>query len=69
MVYAAMGILISLIARSSKAAPGVMMQALSEVSDTSKFSLAAIIFAISILLFFEIAYLTFIKQDEYNYGE
>jgi len=46
-----------------------MMQALSEVSDTSKFSLAAIIFAISILLFFEIAYLTFIKQDVYNYGE
>jgi len=50
-------------------APGVMMQALSEVSDISKFSLAAAIFGISILLFLIIGYLTFIKQDEYNYGE
>lgn len=110
MVYAAMGTLISVIARSSKAAliwslasglllmprffvmlvegagkvfgwsvaivenvsmiaPGVMMQALSEVSDTSKFSLAAIVFGISILVFFIFAYLTFMQQDEYNYGE
>lgn len=110
MVYAGMGVLISVIARSSKAAliwslasglllmprffvmliegagkvfgwttemienisliaPGVMMQALSEVSDTSKFSLATAIFGVSILLFFTIAYLTFIKQDEYNFGE
>lgn len=110
MVYAAMGVLISVIARSSKTAlvwslasglllmprffvmlvegigkifgwtaemvanvsmiaPGVMMQALSEVSDTSRFSLSAIIFGISILIFFAFAYLIFVKQDEYNYGE
>lgn len=110
MVYAAIGVLISVIARSSKAAliwslasglllmprffvmlvegtgkifgwtaemvanvsmiaPGVMMQALSEVSDTSRFSLSVIIFGISILVFFAFAYLTFVKQDEYNYGE
>lgn len=110
MVYAAMGILISVLARSSKAAliwslaiglllmprffvmivegigkvfgwtaqmvenfsliaPGVMMQALSEVSDITRFSLAAATFGIGILLFLIIAYLTFIKQDEYNYGE
>jgi len=110
MVYAAMGVLISVIARSSKLAliwslacglllmprffvmlvegigkglgwreefvknisliaPGVMMQALSEVSDTSKLALAAIIFSVSILMFFVFGYLTFIKQDEYNYGE
>lgn len=110
MVYAAMGTLISVIARSSKAAliwslasglllmprffvmlvegagkvfgwsaaivekvsmiaPGVMMQALAEVSDTSQFSLAAAIFGISILAFFTFAYLIFRKQDEYNYGE
>lgn len=110
MVYAAMGVLISIIARSSKAAliwslasglllmprffvmlvegigkvfgwtanvvenisliaPGVMMQALSEVSDTSKFSLAAVIYGVSILAFFTFSYLTFTKQDEYNYGE
>lgn len=110
MVYATMGVLISVIARSSKAAliwslaiglvmmprffvmlieglgklfgwsvemvenislvaPGVMMQALSEVSDTSKFGLAAIIFGVSILIFTGFAYFTFIKQDEYNYGE
>ena len=110
MVYAAMGLLISIIARSSKAsliwslaiglilmprffvmlvegagkifgwtgemvnnvsliAPGVMMQALSEVSDTSRFALAAIIFAISILIFLLVAYIVFTKQDELNYGE
>ncbi|MDD5936356.1 MAG: ABC transporter permease subunit [Clostridiales bacterium] len=110
MVYAAMGMLISVIARSSKAAliwslaiglllmprlfvmivegigkvfgwttqmienfsmiaPGVMMQGLSAVSDLSRFSLAAVIFGISIILFLTIAYLIFIKQDEYNYGE
>lgn len=110
MVYAAMGMLISVLARSSKAAliwslaiglllmprffvmivegigkvfgwtaqmvenfsliaPGVMMQALSEVSDITRFSLAAAIFGIGILLFLIIAYLIFIKQDEYNYGE
>lgn len=110
MVYAAMGVMISVIARSSKAAliwslasglllmprffvmlaegvgkvfgwttemvenvsliaPGVMMQALSEVSDTSKFSLASVIFGISILVYFVFAYLTFTRQDEYNYGE
>jgi ABC-type transport system involved in multi-copper enzyme maturation permease subunit len=110
MVYASMGVLISVVARSSKAAliwslatglllmprffvmlvegigkifgwtaeminnisliaPGVMMQALSEVSDTSKFALAAAVFTISILVFFAFAYLTFLKQDEYNYGE
>lgn len=110
MVYAAMGMLISVFARSSKAAliwslaiglllmprffvmivegigkvfgwttqmvenisliaPGVMMQALSEVSDTSKFMLATVIFGSSILVFSIFAYLTFIKQDEYNYGE
>lgn len=110
MVYAAMSMLISVLARSSKAAliwslaiglvlmprffvmivegigkvfgwttqmvenlsliaPGVMMQALSEVSDTSKFLLATVIFGSSILVFLIFAYLTFIKQDEYNYGE
>ena len=110
MVYAAMGLLISIIARSSKAsliwslaiglilmprffvmlvegagkifgwtgetvnnvsliAPGVMMQALSEVSDTSRFSLAANIFSISILIFLLLAYFAFAKQDELNYGE
>ena len=110
MVYAAMGLLISIIARSSKAsliwslaiglilmprffvmlvegagkifgwtgemvnnvsliAPGVMMQALSEVSDTSRFALAAIIFTISILIFLLVAYVVFTKQDELNYGE
>ena len=110
MVYAAMGVLISVIARSTKAAliwslasglllmprffvmlvesvgkvfgwtekiisnvsliaPGVMMQALSEVSDTSKFLLSAVIFTISIIVFFVFAYLTFVRQDEYNYGE
>jgi ABC-type transport system involved in multi-copper enzyme maturation permease subunit len=110
MVYAAMGVFISIIARSSKTAliwclasglllmprffvilvegignifgwtdeminnvsmiaPGVMMQALSEVSNTSKFSLAAIIFGTSILFFFTLAYRTFVNQDEYNYGE
>lgn len=110
MVYAAMGMLISVLARSSKAAliwslasglllmprffvmivegigkifgwttqmienvsliaPGVMMQALSEVSDTSKFWLATAIFGISILTFLVFAYWTFIRQDEYNYGE
>jgi ABC-type transport system involved in multi-copper enzyme maturation permease subunit len=110
MVYAAMGVLISIAARSSKAsliwslaiglflmprlfvmivegignasgwsaetiqsvsmiAPGVMMQALSSVTDTSKFILAAVIFSISITVFFTFAYLTFARQDEYNYGE
>lgn len=110
MVYAAMGMLISVFARSSKAAliwslaiglilmprffvmivegigkvfgwttqmvenfsliaPGVMMQALSEVSDTSRFLLATVIFGSSILMFLIFAYSTFIKQDEYNYGE
>ena len=50
-------------------APGVMMQAMSSVSDTSKFALAAIIFSVSILIFLGFAYFTFIKQDEYSYGE
>lgn len=50
-------------------APGVMMQALSEVSDISRFSQASVIFGISIISFLIIAYLTFIKQDENNYGE
>ncbi len=110
MVYAAMGTLISVIARSSKAAliwslavglllmprffvmlaegagkifgwtahtvdnismiaPGVMMQALSEISDTSEFWVAAVIFGVNIMLFFTVAYVTFTRQDEYNYGE
>lgn len=110
MVYAAMGVMISVIARSSKLAliwslacglflmprlfamliegigkgfgwtdelvnnismiaPGVMMQALSQVSDISKLALAVTIFSMSIILFFIFAYLTFTKQDEYNYGE
>lgn len=110
MVYATMGMLISILARSSKAAliwslaiglllmprffvmivegigkalgwttqmvdnfsliaPGVMMQALSEVSDISRLSQASVIFGISIISFLIIAYLTFVKQDEYNYGE
>ena len=110
MVYASMGIFISIIARSSKTAliwslaiglilmprffvmivegigkmfgwnaeminnvslvaPGVMMQALSEVSDTSQFALAAMIFTTSIILFLVIAYSVFIRQDEYSYGE
>lgn len=110
MVYAAMGVFISVIARSSKAAliwslasglvlmprffvmlvegigkafgwtaevienvsliaPGVMMQALSQISDTSKFLLAAVVFGVSILIFFIAAFLVFTKQDEYNYGE
>ena len=110
MVYAAMGMLISVLARSSKTAliwslaiglllmphffvmivegigkvfgwttqmienfsliaPGVMMQALSEVSDGSRFQQATAIFCTSILLFLIIAYLTFTRQDEYNYGE
>ena len=108
MVYAPMGILISIVARSSKVAliwslaiglilmprffvmivegfgkmlgwsaeivnkvslvaPGVMMQALSEVSDTSQFALAATLFTTSMIFFLVIAYFTFIKQDEYNY--
>lgn len=110
MVYAALGVMISVIARSSKLAliwslacglllmprffvmiiegigkgfgwtnelvnnismiaPGVMMQALSGASGISKFATAATIFFISTILCFVIAYLTFIKQDEYNYGE
>jgi ABC-type transport system involved in multi-copper enzyme maturation permease subunit len=110
MVYAALGVMISVIARSSKLAliwslasglllmprffvmlvegigkgfgwtkefvnnismiaPGVMMQALSGAAGTSEFVTAAIIFSISTILFFAIAYLTFTKQDEYNYGE
>lgn len=110
MVYAAMGVMISVIARSSKTAlilsmaiglllmprffvmlvegagkvfgwttkivenvsliaPGVMMQALSKLTDTSQFSLAAVVFGASILCFLATAYLIFIRQDEYNYGE
>jgi len=110
MVYASMGILISIVARSSKVsliwslaiglilmprffvmivegvgkilgwsaemvnkvslvAPGVMMQALSEVSDTSQFALATTLFTISIVSFLALAYFVFLKQDEYNYGE
>lgn len=110
MVYAALGMLISVLARSSKAAliwslaiglllmprffvmltegigktlgwtaqmvkyvsliaPGVMMQALSETSDRSKFLLAVMIFGISTVVCLLLAYLTFIRQDEYNYGE
>lgn len=110
MVYAALGVMISVVARSSKsaliwslaiglilmprffimiidvlgnvfnwtqeiknnvslAAPGVMLQALSDVSDVPKLMLAATIFSISILVFLAFAYFTFIKQDEYNYGE
>ena len=58
-----------IISNVSLIAPGVMMQALSEVSDTSKFLLSAVIFTISIIVFFVFAYLTFVRQDEYNYGE
>lgn len=110
MVYAALGVMISVIARSSKLAliwslacglflmprffvmliegigkgfgwtnklvnnismiaPGVMMQALSGTSGTYKFATAATIFLIDTIFCFVIAYLTFVKQDEYNYGE
>lgn len=95
MVYAALGTLLSILTRSSKAAliwslasglflmprffvmiiegigkvfgwtteivenismiaPGVMMQALSSTSDTSKFLLAAVIFGCSMILFFQL---------------
>lgn len=110
MVFAALGMFISVLARSSKAAliwslalgllsmprlfvmliecvgkiagwsaetvnlislvaPGVMMQALSNPSNTSYFGTAAIIFSTSILLFEGLAYTIFTKQDELNYGE
>ncbi len=110
MVYASMGVLISVIARSSKAAliwslaaglllmprlfvmmvegvgnafgwtadvirdvsliaPGVMVQALSETSESSRFALAAKVFAVSVLVFFALGYVTFLRQDEWNYGE
>lgn len=110
MVFAAVGILISVLARSSKAsliwslaiglllmprlfvmllegigqiagwsaetihklsliAPGVMMQALSDMTDKSYFGIAAIVFSVSILFFWSLAYLVFCRQDELNYGE
>ncbi|HKM34247.1 MAG TPA: ABC transporter permease subunit [Lachnospiraceae bacterium] len=110
MVFAAVGIFISVLARSSKAAliwslaiglllmprlfvmllegigqiagwstetinkmsliaPGVMMQALSDVSDKSYFGIATIVFSVSILFFWSLAYLVFRRQDELNYGE
>lgn len=110
MVYAAIGVLISVIARSSKAAliwslaiglvmmprffvmiieglgkifgwtdgmverisriaPGVMMQAMSEISDRSGFLSAIVTFGVSILMLYVVAYFIFTKQDEYNYGE
>lgn len=110
MVYASMGLLISVIARSSKAAlifsllaglllmprlfvmivegagnlfgwtaetinsvsmiaPGVMLYALAEPAGTSRFALAATVFVISILTFFTLGHMTFIRQDEWNYGE
>ncbi len=108
MVYAAMGVLVSVLARSSKSAliwslaiglllmprffamlvegagkafgwsentvdyvsliaPGVMMQALSVVSDGTKFITAMTVFLVSIILFFGLAYFAFVHQDEYNY--
>lgn len=110
MVYAAMGVLISVLARSSKAAliwslaaglllmprlfvmmvegvgnlfgwtaemisnvsmiaPGVMMQALSQPTATSRFALATTVFIISILMLFALGYFAFLWQDEMNYGE
>lgn len=110
MVFAAMGVMISVLARSSKAAliwslamglvlmprffmivvegmgsvfhwseevinnasmiaPGIMMNALSDFSNTSNLLTAAIGFSASVLVLFIIAYLVFFRQDEYNYGE
>lgn len=57
------------VSRFSLVAPGVMMQALSDTSNISYFGTAAIIFSISILLFWGLAYVVFVKQDELNYGE
>lgn len=110
MVFAAMGVTISVLARSSKAAliwslaaglilmprffeivveglgsvfqwpeevinsismiaPGIMMNALADLSNMSNLLTAAIGFSVGILVLFIVAYLAFCRQDEYNYGE
>ena len=110
MVFAALGIVISIISRSSKAAliwslaaglvfmprffmiivegignifhwtqstkdivsmisPSVLMEALSDYSNTAKLSAALIGFSCCIITFLTISYLVFNKQDEFNYGE
>lgn len=110
MVYAALGMLLSVLARSSKnalitslavgvilmprffvmiidgigklfgwndqmveklslLAPGVMMQALSDLTDTSRCLQAAGVFGYSTLGFFILGGFIFSRQQEYNYGE
>lgn len=109
MVYASLGLMISVLARSSKAAiiwslaiglilmprffilipegignalhlsqnvvdaislisPGIMMEALSNLANTSSWMVAAVGFTISVILLWSISYCTFTNQDEYNYG-
>ena len=110
MVFAALGVMISVLARSSKAeliwslalglilmprffmliveglgsvfhwseglisgvsmiAPGVMMNALADLTNTSNLLTAAIGFSAGVMVLFIIAYSVFCGQDEYNYGE
>lgn len=110
MVFAALGLMISVLARSSKAAmiwslasglvlmprffvlipegigkalnlsqqtvekismisPGIMMEALSNPSNTADWTTAAFGFTIGIVVLFGIAFVAFKNQDEYNYGE
>ncbi len=110
MVYASLGLMISVIARSSKAAmiwslalglilmprffmiiveglgaafrwtqstmdavslisPGVIMNALSDFTDTARLTKAAAVFLAGIIALLVLSFFLFRRQDEQNYGE
>jgi len=53
----------------SMVAPGVMMDSLSRYSATTDYLKMAAVFLLSIIFLIAIAFITFCKQDELNYGE
>ncbi len=110
MVYASMGIAISVLARSTKTAlisslacglilmprffvlivdgfgiafhwtqkvkesisliaPGIMMEALAHYQGTAQYIKVTAVFTTGIIVFLAIAFISFCKQDELNYGE
>lgn len=53
----------------SMLAPGIMLQALADNSDRIKLLIAIVYFTLGNGILFAAAYFTFVRQDEYNYGE
>ena len=53
----------------SMISPGILMEALSDFSNITRLTNAALGFSACIIVFLSIAFMVFRKQDELNYGE